>query len=125
MDKKEKNPARSSLAVRRIITVILCFFMTVFLLAETYTLLICVIPWVSINMFQATGISVAEGLTFAEFSVGDMIVLFMMWLLPCLCGVALVSAAQWKFICFMVRKMYNMFKASFVRAVSADTNQKS
>ena len=113
MNKKEKNPARSSLAVRRIITVILCFFMTVFLLAETYTLLICVIPWVSINMFQATGISVAEGLT------------FVMWLLPCLCGVALVSAAQWKFICFMVRKMYNMFKASFVRTVSADTNQKS
>ena len=78
-------------------------------------------------MFQATGISVAEGLTFAEFSVGDTIVLCMMWLLPCLCGIAMVSAAQWKLICFVVRKMARMiWNAFFCRPLPAEkTEEKS
>ena len=111
--KSEKKGTGSSLVVRRVVTVLLCFFGGVFLLAETYALLTVVIPYVAIAMFQETGISVAEGLTFAEFSVGDTVVLIMMWLLPALCGVALVSMAQWKFMKFMMRKMVNMWLASF------------
>lgn len=118
--KSEKKGTGSSLAVRRVITVLLCFFGGMFLLAETYALLTVVIPYVAIAMFQETGISVAEGLTFAEFSVGDTVVLIMMWLLPALCGVALVSMAQWKFMKFMMRKMVNMWLASFRRQPAAE-----
>ena len=122
--KTEKTSAGASSVVKKVITLILCFFCSVFLTAETYALLTHIIPYVSIVMFQATGISVAEGLTFAEFSVGDTIVLCMMWLLPCLCGIAMVSAAQWKLICFVVRKMARMIRnAFFCRSVPAEENQ--
>lgn len=118
-DGKKQRSENSGVFAKRFIALILTFFISVILLAETYALLTQLIPYVSITMFQMTGISVEAGLTIAEFSVGDLIVLCMMWGLPSLCGVALVSAAQWKLICFAVGKMARMLRNAFRRTPKA------
>lgn len=102
----------STLVMRKFVALLICFFAVVFLLAETYVVLTRFIPYISILMFQDTGITVADGLTFSEFSVGDFIVMCMMWLFPVLCCIALVCAAQWKVICFVVRKLIFIWKVA-------------
>lgn len=114
---REKKSGSAAL-LRQIIAALVCFFGMVFLLAETYTLLTYLIPYLSVIMFRQTGISIAEGLTFAEFSVGDIVVMIMMWFFPALCGVLLLTLAQWKFICFSARHMAKLFAAAFRRNVS-------
>lgn len=117
---KEKNGADKALtkkggsAVRKIVALTLSFFITVMLVSEVYTMLAYIIPYVAISMFQSTGISVAEGLTFSEFSVGDTVVLCMMWVFPCLCGVGLATAVQWKIICFVVKRVWAMLASAFL-----------
>ena len=99
--------------LRRLGAFLFCLVCAVFFLAETYAVFAVVIPYVSISMFQETGIAVAEGLTLAEFSIGDMIVLCMMWLFPALAAVALITAAQWKFLCFIAHYVRRFCKVAF------------
>ena len=121
---KAKKSADSAATVRKVIAILLCFFGAVFLVSLIYSVIAYFIPYVSIRLFQFTGISIAEGLTFAEFSVGDTVVLLMMWFFPCCCLTALITAFIWKLACLITIKSINMLRRSFksAEALNAEVN---
>lgn len=114
--------------LRKVIAVMITFVVMVLLIAETYTYVTWFVPWISINMFQVTGISVADGLTFSEFSVGDTVVMIMMWLLPSLAMVGISTACQWAIIKWVVRKLKKICTNAFFRKYTdgdINTNNKT
>lgn len=108
-----KKSLKGNAVMRKVLAVFACFFGIIFLVGETYAVLANLIPYVSISLFKNTGISIAEGLTFSEFSVGDIVVLLMMWGMPSLCAVALMTAVQWKLIAFIVKWLGRLLKSAF------------
>ena len=119
-DGKETTQTKDSAAiVRKIIAILLCFFGAIFLVSLIYSVIAYLIPYVTIRMFQFTGISIAEGLTFAEFSVGDTVVLLMMWFFPSCCLTGLLTAFIWKLACIITRKSINMLRRSFKTSANA------
>lgn len=108
--------------LRKVIAVMITFVAMILLVAETYTYVTWFVPWISIHIFQITGIAVADGLTFSEFSVGDTVVMIMMWLLPSLAMVGITTACQWVFIKWVVRKLKKICTNAFFRKYTNDIN---
>ena len=114
---KTEKTANKGSGLKKFLSCVLFFVGCLLLISETYAMIAQIVPYVVIRLYQMTGISVASGLTFAEFSVGDMVVMIMMWLMPSLCAVGLICAAQWKFICFVVRKLCMVLRNGFKKNV--------
>ena len=108
-------------ALRIFIAAVFSFLGAILLIAETYTVIIWFIPWISIQMFQAVGISIADGLTFSEFSVGDTVVLLMMWGLPSLMMTLLVSFCQWT----IIKSVFKVFRKLWYNARHKDYDTSS
>lgn len=135
MSTSKKNKMRRyerPTTVKAFITLVVCFFGSMLLISETAAVLLSVLPAVGITMFDAMNhfmldvpVSIPMELTFSELSVYDAVMTIMMWLLPSIGAVLLIIFIQWKFMCFMMRKLINMFKATFLKRVSVRGTQKN
>ena len=115
MSSKKLKKSKGLSVLKKILVIAFCVLLTIMLLSVIYSAITVFIPYLSITLFQETGISITEGLTFAEFSVGDMVVLCMMWLLPSLAGTLIVTFVLWSVIKWSIHKITNVIANNFFK----------
>ena len=112
---EQRKSSAAMLVIKKLIAAIITILVLTVLIAETYTLVTQFVPYVLSVMFKTTGISIAEGLTFAEFSVGDFVVMLIFWLIPAVLMAGLLLMCQWALIKWIFRKLAKLWKNAFVK----------
>lgn len=113
LDKKKSHGGNG---VKKVIALFFSFIVMVLLLSEISTFTMYAVPMIGIKMFQATGIGIQSGLTLGEFTVSDMSVMFMMWIMPCIFFIGLSIWAHCKLIRLVWQKVKAWLKIVFTSA---------
>lgn len=113
---------KSKTGLKRIIAVILLFVVSLLLVSEVAAFTLYGIPFLSIQMFQVTGISIQSGITLAELSLSDFSVMFMMWIAPCIFCIAISVYLHCKLIMFVLRKSFGWLKVIFQQTKEKSEN---
>lgn len=104
--------------LKKVIALFLTFFTMVLLLSELATFTLYAVPMIGIQMFQMTGIGIESGLTLSAFTVSDMSVMFMMWIMPCIFFIGISIYLHCKLIRLVFKKIANWLSVIFNKSVS-------
>lgn len=89
--------------------------LSILLASEIAVVVSYAVPAMSIYLFQAQAITVDRTISIADFPMGDLIILVMMWGAPMLVMCMLVSVVEWKVIRFVWKYVAMSFRRAFRR----------
>lgn len=114
-DVSTKSMNKNSLGVKKTVAVVLLLVTTLFVVSELVTYTTWAMPLIAIQLFQMAGIGIESGMTIANFAIGDMAVMFMMWILPCLFVLGLSLYVHAKLLKWYFKKFVSWLKVIFTR----------
>lgn len=100
--KKTQKPQRNT-GWHRVASFMAGFLLSVLLVSEVIVMVSYVVPAMAVLLFQAQEISIDRTISIADFAMGDLVVLVMMWGSALMTMCILFAIAEWKIICFMCR----------------------
>lgn len=114
-DVSTKFVEKNSLGVKKGVAVVLLLVTTLFIVSELVTYTTWAMPLIAIQLFQLAGIGIESGVTIANFAIGDMAVMFMMWILPCMFALGLSLYVHAKLLKWYFKKFVSWLRLIFMR----------